>query len=98
MTELRLRRTAGGVQFAVRLQPRARAPGLAGLHGDALKVRVSAPPVDGAANAMLIEVLATTFGVPAKSVAIVSGQTSRSKLVEVAGVSEADVRRIVASS
>lgn len=98
MTGLRVRRTAGGVQFAVRLRPRARTVGIAGLHGDALKVRVSAPPVDGAANAMLVELLAATFGVPARSVAIVSGQTSRSKVVEVAGVSEDDVRRIVGSA
>lgn len=85
---------AGGVQFPVRLQPRARTTGLAGLHGDALKVRVSAPPVDGAANAMLVELLAATFGVPARSVAIVSGHSSRSKVVEIAGISEDTVRRV----
>lgn len=72
--------------------------GLAGLHGDALKVRVSAPPVDGAANDMLVKLLAATFGVPARSIAIVSGHTSRSKVVEIAGISEDDVLRIVGSS
>lgn len=92
---LTIRRVAGGVRFSVRLQPRAKTVGFAGVHGDAVKVRVSAPPVDGAANEMLVKLLATTFKVPASSIAIVAGQTSRSKVVEVAGVTEDDVRRIV---
>ena len=85
---------AGGVRLKVRLQPRAAASAIAGVHGDALKVRVSAPPVDGAANEMLVKLLAATFGVPARSIAIVSGLASRSKIVELTGVSESAVRRI----
>lgn len=91
---LTVRRTALGVRFKVRVQPRASDAGVAGVHGDALKVRVTAPPVDGAANDMLVRILATAFGVPARAVTIVSGANARIKLVEVAGVTEADVRRI----
>ena len=85
------------MQLTVRLQPRASATEVVGVHGDALKVRVTAPPVDGAANSMLVKLLARTFGVPARAVTIVAGGSSRTKVVDVAGVSEEDVRRMVNS-
>mgnify|MGYP001565353468 FL=1 len=94
---LRVTPVTGGVQFPVRLQPRASASGVVGIHGDALKVRVTAPPVDNAANEMLVKVLAGTFGVPAKAITIISGATSRTKVVRLDGVTEANVRRIVAA-
>ena len=78
----------------IRLQPRASSPGVAGVHGGALKVRVSAPPVDGAANEALVELLAATFGIPRRAVTIVAGLSSRSKVVELAGVAESEVLRI----
>jgi uncharacterized protein (TIGR00251 family) len=56
------------------------------VHGDALKVRLSAPPVDGAANEELVLFLASIFAVPRRSVRILAGETSRSKLVEIDGV------------
>ena len=86
---------AGGVQLAVRLQPRASSSGVVGVHGDALKVRVTAPPVDNAANEMLVEVLAATFGIRPDSITILAGATSRTKVVRLTGVTEADVRRVV---
>ena len=92
---LRLTPVSGGVQFPVRIQPRASSSGVVGVHGDALKVRVTAPPVDGSANEMLVKVLATTFGVPAKAITILSGATSRTKLVRVEGVTLDDVSRVV---
>ena len=91
---LRVTPVSGGVQFAVRLQPRASSNGVVGTHGDALKVRVTAPPVDNAANEMLVELLAATFGVPSNSITIQSGATSRTKVVRLVGVTEADVRRL----
>lgn len=56
-----------------------------GVNGDALRVRVHAPPVDGAANEALVAVLAEALGVPKGAVTVVAGATSRNKVVEVAG-------------
>ena len=95
MSDLRVSSTSTGVRFPVRVQPRASDSGFAGLHGDALKVRLTAPPVDGAANAALVELLADTFGIPARSITIVAGASSRTKVVELAGITEERVRRLV---
>ena len=65
-----------------------------GVHGDALKVRVAAPPVDGAANAALVELLAAALGIPRRGVRIVSGASSRSKVVEIDGVAVENIRRL----
>lgn len=75
-----------GVLIDVRVIPRAGKSGVAGTRNDALLVRLNAPPVDGAANAELIELLADAFGVSRRSVTLVSGSQSRSKRVRVAGV------------
>jgi uncharacterized protein (TIGR00251 family) len=76
-----------GVILRVRVIPRASKPGLAGTRDHALLVRLSAPPVEGAANAELIDLLARALGVPKRSVSIVSGDRSRVKRVLVRGVS-----------
>ena len=86
MSELAVTDRDGAVRFAVRVQPRSSRTGVEGVHGDALKVRVNAPPVDGAANEAVVEVLAEALGVPRRMVRIVAGESSRSKVVEVAGV------------
>jgi uncharacterized protein (TIGR00251 family) len=67
----------------VQVQPRARHEGFAGLHGDALKIRLTAPPVDGKANAALIEFLARSFGVAKSGVTLLQGETGRAKLVRI---------------
>ncbi|HEY2378010.1 MAG TPA: DUF167 domain-containing protein [Gemmatimonadaceae bacterium] len=85
------------MRFAVHVQPRASRSEISGLHGDALKVRLAAPPVDGAANDALVELIAAALGVPRRNVQIVSGQHARSKVVEVANVSVEDVQRLVTS-
>ncbi len=77
------------VRFAVHVQPRSKRTGIDGMHGDALRVRVNAPPVDGAANEAVIEVLAAALGVAKRAVNIISGLTSRSKLVEVRDITAA---------
>jgi len=81
-----------GVTFAVHVTPRARKDEIGGAHGDAIKVRITAPPVEGAANAHLIKFLAEVLGVPARQVSIVAGETSRRKVVSVAGLSLEAVR------
>jgi uncharacterized protein len=64
------------------------------LQGDSLKVRLTAPPVNGAANEALIEFLAESLGVPKRAVSIVAGHTSRNKIVEVTGVALERVKRM----
>lgn len=71
--------------LTLHVQPGARRTEAAGLHGGALKLRLAAPPVEGKANAELIRFLAEAFGVPARSVALISGETSRRKRVAVTG-------------
>ena len=70
----------------VRVTPRASKSGVAGTRGDAWLVRLNAAPVDGAANAELIAVLADALGVPKRAVSIVSGERSRQKKVRVVGM------------
>jgi uncharacterized protein (TIGR00251 family) len=85
----------GAVRFAVHVQPRASRTELAGLHGDALKVRLAAPPVDGAANEALVIFLSERFAVPRRTVRIVSGAQSRAKTVEIDGLTAEDLRRLL---
>jgi len=92
---LTVRTRDNSVRFAVRVQPRASRSEIAGVHGDALKIRLSAPPVDGAANDALVELMAGSLGVAKRAVRIVSGDQSRSKVVEVEGVTAAAVLRLV---
>ena len=88
-----LREGPDGVSFAVRVQPRARRNAIVGELGDALKIALTAPPVDGRANEACIEFFAELLGVPQSSVTVASGQSSRNKVVRVMGISAADVRR-----
>jgi len=69
--------------LSVRVQPNASRTEVAGEHGDELRVRLAAPPVDGRANAALVRFLARAVGVPKSSVSVVRGQSSRSKTVRV---------------
>ncbi len=70
-------------RLQIQLQPRASQNRIVGRHGDVLKVQVHAPPVEGAANAALIELLAAALAVPRRAVRIIRGATSRTKLIEV---------------
>ncbi len=78
------------VVFKVQVVPRASKNEIVGAHNGALKVRITAPPVDGAANAELIKVLAKKFGVAKSAVEIVGGQTSKHKQIRVNGINAAD--------
>jgi uncharacterized protein (TIGR00251 family) len=75
-----------GVVLSLHIQPGARRTETAGLHGEALKIRLAAPPVDGKANEALIAYLAKALGVPKANVELISGQTSRAKRVRIAGM------------
>lgn len=85
----------GRITFEVRVVPRAARTELAGEIGNAVKIRVASPPVDGAANAELIKFLAKMFGVAKSGVEIVSGQTSKTKRVQITGVTAEQMRKIL---
>lgn len=74
---------AGGVTLAVTVAPNARGTAVDGWHGGALRIRLAAPPVEGKANARLIEWLADELGLPRRAVRLASGATSRRKRVEI---------------
>lgn len=93
-SDLRLEQRDGSVRFRVHVQPRASRSEIVGIHGDALKVRLAAPPVDGAANDALVELLAETFAVGPRAVRIVAGQVSRAKVVEIDGITVSLVRHV----
>lgn len=91
--------TKGGVQLALRLTPRASRNGVDGIADDAegrpmLKLRLVAPPVEGAANKALIAFLAKTLSLRKADITIRSGETSRIKLLHLAGDSAAIVRKL----
>jgi uncharacterized protein len=90
------RETAYGINFAVKVRPRAKKNGITGAVGDALKVSLTAPPVDGKANQACIEFFADILKVPRSSVTIASGQNSRNKVIRVAGISAEDARKRLA--
>jgi uncharacterized protein (TIGR00251 family) len=78
-----------GVTLRLHIQPGAKKTEVVGMHGEALKIRLAAPPVDGKANACLIAFLAETLGVARSAVSLLSGDTSRAKRVHVSGVTAA---------
>jgi uncharacterized protein (TIGR00251 family) len=82
-----LREIPGGVELSVLVQPRASRSRIVGPHGDAVKIQLAAPPVEGQANAELIALLAKAFGVPRRQVELLAGDASRRKRVRVGGVS-----------
>ncbi len=85
-----------GVILRLHIQPGAKKTEVAGLHGDALKIRLAAPPMDGKANACLIAFLADQLGVTKAAISLVSGDTSRAKRVRIDGVDPALAKRVFA--
>jgi len=88
----------GGVTFYVQVQPRASRDAIEGEYADALKIRLSAPPVDDRANAALVRLLAERLNVPRAAVRIVAGEKSRRKRVVVAGVKREQVLALAAAA
>lgn len=88
-------KTAPGVTLSVRIQPRASKNQIVPMEGGGVKIRLTAPPVDGAANEALVRFLADTFSVPKAHVEILSGHTSRNKIVRIEGVEQAQVDQVL---
>jgi uncharacterized protein len=80
--------SAKGTTFALKVHPRARKNAITGIVGDALKLALTAPPVEGKANQAVIEFFSDLFQIPRSSVTIASGETSRNKVIRIAGVSK----------
>jgi uncharacterized protein (TIGR00251 family) len=89
---IRIHDTPTGATFAVKVQPRARKNAITGELGDVLKIALTAPPVDGKANAACIEFFANLLKLPRSSITIASGQSSRNKVIRVAGLSADELR------
>ena len=85
--------TPAGASFAVKVHPRARKNAITGEIGDALKLSLTAPPVEGQANEACIEFLANLLNLPRSSITITSGQSSRRKVIRVSGLSAGEVQK-----
>lgn len=88
-------RTAAAAVLSVRIQPRASRSGIIVMEGGGIKIRLTAPPVDNAANEALIRFLAETLSVSRSQVEIVTGHTSRDKIVRVTGVGQEEAERVL---
>jgi uncharacterized protein (TIGR00251 family) len=88
-----VRESSGAVTFAIRVQPRSSKNAITGEMGEALKVALMAPPVEGKANEACIEFFANLLKVPRSSVTIAAGLTSRNKVIRVAGLSGVEVEK-----
>ena len=84
------KKTETSIQINIKVEPRSSRSGIVGPYGDALKVKLTSPPVEGKANKELIEVLAKGFSISKKNIEIISGQSSKNKVVRLNGVSSAD--------
>jgi uncharacterized protein len=91
MSDWSITETNGSVTFSVRVVPRSSRNQIFGVEGGALKIKLTAPPVEGAANAALIEFVAEWLGVRRGAVSIVSGDKARNKIVRVSGVTREQV-------
>ena len=79
------RREGDAVTLTLHVQPGAKKTEIAGIHGDALKIRLAAPPIEGKANAALLAFLAEKFGVPLRNAILKQGESSRRKAVSISG-------------
>ncbi|UXR64980.1 DUF167 family protein [Bdellovibrio bacteriovorus] len=87
--------TKGGVRLHLFIQPKASKNEVVGPHNGELKVKITAPPIDGRANEGLIEFMSDLFDIPKRDVVLVKGDTGRHKVVELCGLSEETVRGIL---
>ena len=84
---------AAGIRLQIRVMPRASKAAVAGVREGRLIVRVTAPPVDNAANDAVVELLSSVLDLPRRALSIVSGHSAREKTIVAAGITEADARR-----
>ena len=86
------------ITLKVRLQPRASRDGIDGLHGDALKVKVTAPPLEGRANKAVKKFLAGKLGISPSQVEIIAGEHSREKVLRISGISRTEMEKALGIS
>lgn len=91
---MKITEAAGSVTFDILVQPRASRAKIGPVHDERLKVAVTSPPVDGEANAAVIELLAKTLGVSRSAVEVVAGASSRRKTVRITGVTRAAIEAL----
>ncbi|CAI2717751.1 DUF167 domain-containing protein [Nitrospina watsonii] len=89
---LPIKKNDHGLQFSVTIQPRASRNEIVGVHNDTLKIKLTAPPVEGAANKACLQLLGKVLGVAPSKLSIVNGASSRSKVIQVEGLDEARFR------
>lgn len=90
-----MRDSPGGARLTIRVKPRASKSRLVGAREGALEVAVAAPPVDGEANAELVAFLSKALGLPKSALAVISGGSSRMKVLQVSGRSAPELRRLL---
>src|SRR6266849_1892300 len=93
-----LKESASGITFSVRVHPRARKDAITGIVGDALKLALTAPPVDGKANHAVVEFFSDLFEIARSSITLASGETRRNKVIRVSGISAEQVRQRLQSA
>jgi uncharacterized protein (TIGR00251 family) len=93
-----IRETGEGVILSVHVIPKSKKEGLAGQHGDSIKLKVNAPPVEGAANKAVVKFLAKLFGVPKSSIEIIRGETGREKQVLIRGLGLEEAEEILSKA
>jgi uncharacterized protein (TIGR00251 family) len=81
-----IREAAGHVTFSIKVRPRAKKNAITGTVGDALKISLTAPPVDGKANQAVIEFFSEIFKIPRSCITIASGETSQLKVIRISGL------------
>lgn len=84
--QIPFKRSKHGIALKVKVEPKSSRRGISGLIGDSLKVKVHAPPVGGAANEELIEILSKEFGIRKSAIQIVRGNSSKDKIIEISGI------------
>ncbi|MBI2679230.1 MAG: YggU family protein [Candidatus Koribacter versatilis] len=82
-----IKATAGGVSLRVKVRPRAKRDAITGIHDEALKLSLTAPPIEGRANDAVIDFFAQLLRLPRSSITIAAGHTSRNKVVRISGIS-----------
>ena len=93
-----IRNLEGGISISFHVQPGAKKSEMVGVHGEALKVRIHAPPVDGKANAELIRFLSDIFSHPAKDISILRGEQGREKVIFIRGMTRDDLEKLLLNS
>ncbi len=92
---LKIRETAVGLEVHLHVLPRAKHCEISGIHNGALRVKVTAPPVDDAANRAIIKFLSSLFGISKSSLTILAGMKCRDKVLQIEGLTPGDFRRLL---